>query len=78
MISSNKFNVLPMKRVGYIAHSVLNSFYGTDQWQKVYNLLSGIETYLPKRGFITKDGELYGKFTPTEVKFLKTLYERRA
>jgi len=45
---------------------------------KVFALLENIEGFLHKRGYTRKDGKLYGRFTPSEVKFLKKLYERRA
>lgn len=68
-----------MSRAGQIAHSILLSIgLDDDRYDKVFRLLELIEGHLLGRGYDYKDGITYGRFTPSEVRFLKTLYERRA
>lgn len=68
-----------MDRAGHIAHSILLGIgLNDDRYDKVYKLLELIEGHLLGRGYNRKDGVTYGKFTPSEVRFLKTLYNRRA
>lgn len=68
-----------MDRAGHIAHSILLGIGLQDeQYDKVFKLLETIEGQLLGRGYDRKDGVTYGRFTPKEVQFLKTLYERRA
>jgi len=68
-----------MDRAGTIAHSILLGLTLCHvNYMKVFALLENIEGFLHKRGYTRKDGKLYGRFTPSEVKFLKKLYERRA
>lgn len=68
-----------MDKVGDIAHSILLSI-GLEnaRYDKVFKLLELIEGHLLGRGYDRKDGVTYGRFTPKEIQFLKTLYERRA
>lgn len=67
-----------MDRAGQIAHSILCGLYDTDliKYQKVLKFMENIENFIWKRGYSIKDGVRLGKFTPSEVKFLKTLYNK--
>jgi len=64
-----------MDRAGHIAHSILLGIgLNGGNYDKVFKFLETIEGHLLGRGYTDKDGVRYGKFTPSEVKFLKTLY----
>lgn len=75
MDSSSKLILLPLDRMGFIAHSILLKLgLQNVRYAKVFSFLETIEGYLLGRGYVDKDGVRYAKFTPSEVRFLKTLY----